>query len=108
KGTFINFSTGDEYLDRAQKVVERDLGLHVVRSAYQPGRAGGVFVHGRALVALWEQLGFADNRKRIPGWILGLPLRRLKWFIEGYREGDGVHSGKKLAAATLHEFSTTS
>jgi hypothetical protein len=60
------------------------------------------------LVALWEQLGFSNNRKRIPGWILGLPLRRLKWFIEGYREGDGVHSGKKLAAATLHEFSTTS
>ena len=43
-----------------------------------------------------EFLGFDENRKRIPGWILGLPLSRLKWFIEGYREGDGVHSGAKF------------
>jgi hypothetical protein len=51
-------------------------------------------------------LGLDDNRKRIPGWILGLPLSRLKWFIEGYREGDGVHSGAKLIEAVRHEFST--
>jgi UDP-glucuronate decarboxylase len=46
-----------------------------------------------------------SGRKRIPGWILGLPLRRLKWFFEGYREGEGVHSGKKLTGAFRHEFS---
>ncbi|MBA2428469.1 MAG: NAD-dependent epimerase/dehydratase family protein [Thermoleophilaceae bacterium] len=53
-----------------------------------------------------DHLGFDENRKRIPGWILGLPLRRLKWFLEGYREGDGVHSGAKLATGVRHEFST--
>jgi len=53
-----------------------------------------------------EMLGFEGRRKRIPGWIIGLPLRRLKWFIEGYRVGDGVHSGKKLAGAIRHELST--
>jgi hypothetical protein len=52
-----------------------------------------------------DMLGFGGNCKRIPGWILGLPLRRLKWFIEGYREGDGVHSGDKLNGIR-HEFST--
>jgi hypothetical protein len=51
-------------------------------------------------------IGFADNRKRIPGWILGLPLSRLKWFMEGYREGDGVHSGRRFAEGKLHQFST--
>jgi hypothetical protein len=42
----------------------------------------------------------------IPSWIIQLPLGRLKWFLEGYREGDGTHSGKKLG----HElcFETTS
>jgi hypothetical protein len=55
-----------------------------------------------------DYLGFDGNRKRIPGWILGLPLSRLKWFLEGYREGDGIHSGKKLEAAVRHEFSTVS
>jgi hypothetical protein len=51
-------------------------------------------------------LGFAGNAKRIPGWILGLPLSRLKWFLEGYRAGDGVHSGKRLDRGVRHEFST--
>jgi hypothetical protein len=54
-----------------------------------------------------DYLGFDNNRKRIPGWILGLPLSRLKWFLEGYREGDGVHSGKHLEAQR-HQFSTVS
>ena len=53
-----------------------------------------------------EFLGFGRQRRGIPGWILGLPLSRLKWFIEGYREGDGVHSGKKLEEGVRHEFST--
>jgi hypothetical protein len=57
---------------------------------------------------LFDFLGFEGNRKRIPGWILGLPLARLKWFLEGYREGDGVHSGAKFAEAKRHEFSSVS
>jgi hypothetical protein len=64
-----------------------------------------IFVHSKLLLRLMEMLGFDKGRKRIPGWILGLPLSRLKWFIEGYREGDGVHSGKTFAAAIRHEFS---
>ena len=55
-----------------------------------------------------EHLGLASEVKRIPGWVLGLPLSRLKWFIEGYREGDGVHSGTKFEEGIRHEFSTTS
>jgi hypothetical protein len=55
-----------------------------------------------------DSIGFDRGRKRIPGWILGLPLDRLKWFIEGYREGDGVHCGKKFDEAVRHEFSTVS
>ncbi len=55
-----------------------------------------------------DHLGFDHNRKRIPGWILGLPLERMKWFIEGYRCGDGVHSGQTYEAGVRHEFSTVS
>ena len=77
------------------------------RSPGVPGvRAASLTVHSKLLLRLLDYLGFDDNRKRIPGWILGLPLSRLKWFLEGYREGDGVHSGKKLDEAMRHEFST--
>jgi UDP-glucuronate decarboxylase len=108
KTAFISISCEDALLDRAQKIVERELGLHVVRSAGSSERSAALSVHSQALLILLDHLGFHDGPKCIPGWVLGLPLKRLRWFIEGYREGDGVHSGKKLAEGRRHEFSTTS
>ena len=107
-GDFLTFSCEDYLLERAAKVFERDLGVHVVRSPGSEHRAAGIFVHSRLVVALMDHLGFDHNRKRIPGWILGLPLERMKWFIEGYRCGDGVHSGQTYEAGVRHEFSTVS
>jgi UDP-glucuronate decarboxylase len=77
-----------------------------VRAPASPARAASIFIHSRLLLGLMDFLGFGNNAKRIPGWILGLPLSRLKWFIEGYREGDGVHSGKRFEEQTKHSFST--
>jgi UDP-glucuronate decarboxylase len=108
KSAFVSISCDDEVLDRAEKVFERDLGLHVVRAPGSTARAPGLFVHSVLLLELLDHLGFVDGEKRIPGWILGLPPTRLKWFLEGYREGDGVHSGSKLHGKKRHEFSTTS
>jgi UDP-glucuronate decarboxylase len=106
KSAYITISCEEALLDRAEAIVRRELGLHVVRAKARDGRRpAAIFVHSKLLLHLMEMLGFESGRKRIPGWILGLPLRRLKWFIEGYREGDGVHSGKKLAKAIRHEFS---
>jgi UDP-glucuronate decarboxylase len=108
KSAFITISCEEPLLRRAVKVLERDLGLHVVWSDGSTDRAPAIFVHSHALMLLLDHLGLGDGAKRIPGWVLGLPLDRLKWFVEGYREGDGVHSRKKLAAQKRHEFSTTS
>jgi UDP-glucuronate decarboxylase len=106
--SFITISGEVELLERAAKVFERDLGLHIVWAPASTQRAASIFVHGQLLVRLMAHLGFGGNRKRIPGWILGLPLERLKWFIEGYRCGDGVHSGSKVDEGIRHEFSTVS
>jgi hypothetical protein len=45
-----------------------------------------------------EHLGFTglSHQRRIPSWVLQLPLSRFKHFLEGYRVGDGSHSGKKI------------
>jgi UDP-glucuronate decarboxylase len=106
KNAFITISGEGELLKRAAKVIDRSFGLHVTWGKNSDGRARAIFVHSKLLLRLWDFLGLDHNRKRIPGWILGLPLKRLKWFIEGYREGDGVHSGATLEQATRHEFST--
>jgi UDP-glucuronate decarboxylase len=108
KGAFIHLSADDEVLDRAAKVIDRELGVHVVRAPASSGRAAGAFVHSKLLLRLLGDLGFGPGPKRIPGWVLGLPRDRLAWFIEGYRQGDGVHSGLKLLDGRRHEFSTTS
>jgi len=102
---FITISGDTQLLDRATAIIERELGLHVIRSPGSSERGPAIFIHSKLLLRLLDYLGFGGNRKRIPGWILGLPLSRLKWFLEGYREGDGVHSGAKLDGIR-HEFST--
>jgi nucleoside-diphosphate-sugar epimerase/intein/homing endonuclease len=102
---FLTLSGDVELLERAAGIFEREMGLHVVRAPASSARATSIFIHSKLLLRLMDLLGFEGNRKRIPGWVLGLPLSRLKWFIEGYREGDGVHSGAKLDG-TRHEFST--
>jgi nucleoside-diphosphate-sugar epimerase/intein/homing endonuclease len=108
KNAFVTLSCDDEHLDIAEEVIREDLGLHVVRAARSDARAAAIFVHSKLLLRVLEHLGFDAGEKRIPGWILGLPLCRLKWFLEGYREGDGVHSGRRYDEQTRHEFSTTS
>jgi UDP-glucuronate decarboxylase len=106
KAASVAISCDDATLDRAEAIVRRRLGLRVVRGKARDGnRSAEILLHSKLLLRLMEMLGLDNGRKRIPGWILGLPLGRLKWFIEGYREGDGVHSGKKFAAAIRHEFS---
>ncbi|HEY0345455.1 MAG TPA: NAD-dependent epimerase/dehydratase family protein, partial [Solirubrobacteraceae bacterium] len=101
---FLTLSCDEELLARATTVIEAQLGLHVVTA---PASAS-IFVRSELLLRLMERMGFAGDRRRIPGWILGLPLSRLKYFIEGYRAGDGVHSGRLLADGTRHVFTTVS
>jgi hypothetical protein len=108
KSSFLHLAADDELLDRAAKVIDTELGLHVVRAPASPERSAALFVHSKLLGRLLGHLGFRPGPKSIPGWVLGLPLDRLGWFLEGYREGDGVHSGAKLAEGRRHEFSTTS
>jgi len=103
---FLTLCGDEATLERAAAVIERGLGLHVVRAPASDARAASIFVHSKLLLRLMDFLGFDANRKRIPGWILGLPLSRLKWFIEGYREGDGVHSGTLFETGVKHQFST--
>jgi UDP-glucuronate decarboxylase len=107
KSAFIHIACDAETLRRATKIIERDLGIHVVQAKGGAARSPAIFVHSKLLLLLLDHLGFIAGRKRLPGWVLGLPLPRLKWVLEGYREGDGVHSGRDLAASR-HRFNTVS
>ncbi|HEX6418836.1 MAG TPA: GDP-mannose 4,6-dehydratase [Acidimicrobiales bacterium] len=105
---FISIACDQQTLERAGKICERDLWTRAPLTAPDGGRTASMVARGQLLLAVLDHLGFGGGPKSIPGWVLGLPLHRLKWFLEGYREGDGVHSGKKLVEGQRHEFSTTS
>jgi nucleoside-diphosphate-sugar epimerase len=105
---FVTITCDDVTLDRAAKILHRDLWLEPARVVARNGRVGAIVVRGQLLLAVLSFLGFDAGPKSIPGWILGLPLSRLKWFVEGYRQGDGVHSGRTFEEGIRHEFSTTS
>ncbi|MET0728435.1 MAG: NAD-dependent epimerase/dehydratase family protein [Acidimicrobiales bacterium] len=105
---FISYSCTTDELERAAKVFERDLWLHASRAPGTDGRSGAMSVHSRLLLDVWDHLGFAGNRKRLPGWVLGLPLARLGHVLEGCRAAGGVHSGNELEPGARHEFSTVS
>jgi UDP-glucuronate decarboxylase len=108
RSAFVNLSCDQDALDRAAKIIDRDLGLHVVRVPASGSRGAAIFVHSKLLLLLLDHLGFRAGPKRLPGWALGLPLCRLKWILEGYREGEGVHSGEKLQTGIGYELSTVS
>ena len=106
---FITISGDDESArSRRSGIFRRELRLHVVRSAEVQtiGRAGrSSSILGSCCVCSITSV--SRRRKRIPGWILGLPLHRLKWFLEGYREGDGRPLRMKLRGRDLVMSSST-
>lgn len=53
----------------------------------------------KMLLYLLKALDFSfvnSIEKEIPSWILQLPLNRLKFFLQGFFEGDGVHKEDRL------------
>jgi nucleoside-diphosphate-sugar epimerase len=95
KCNFLTFCSDQRFTDRAASILIDELGLHVVRGRPMGQRAPAIYAHSRLLHMLFDEV-FQVLGPAIPSWILQLPLPRLKWFLEGYREGDGTHSGKKL------------
>ena len=110
KGTyFITLCTHMSALDRAQAILEKTFGLKTGRTEPKGNHGPSVYTHSKLLCWVFgEILGLKglSHDKRIPSWVMQLPQERFVQFLEGYREGDGTHSGKTLGKRL--EFSTVS
>lgn len=96
KSAFISFCSDSRLLDRAARILE-GLGCHVVRAPASKTRGPSVTVHSKILHYLFKEVfGLIGEKKKFPVWVLQLPLSRLKHVLEGFREGDGTHSGKRV------------
>jgi UDP-glucuronate decarboxylase len=86
-------------LDDAREILRRRLAVTVGSTAPRGNKGPTIYVDSKVLCDIvGGRLGLEglSAQKRIPAWVLQLPLPRLKYFLEGYRVGDGTHSGKKI------------
>lgn len=100
KGTyFVTLCTHDSALSRAEQILRNALDMKVGRVPGCKERGPSLYIHSKPLCWLMAEVlgvGGLSHKKRIPGWVMQLPLPRLKYFLDGYREGDGTHSGKNV------------
>ncbi len=99
-GTYcLSFSSHQAALDEARRILELRFGVTVGSVPPKGNKAPAIYVNSRLLCEIVRDrlgLGGLSAQKRIPAWVFQLPLGRLKHFLEGYRVGDGTHTGKKV------------
>jgi UDP-glucuronate decarboxylase len=102
---FISFSSDDVYLRRAQRIIRERFEIAAGYISPTKGRAPSVYAHSKVLHTLFCRI-LGLRERRIPAWVMQLPLSRAKHFLEGFRCGDGTHSGKNVGNKLC--FDTTS
>ncbi|RLC66421.1 MAG: hypothetical protein DRI48_04685 [Chloroflexi bacterium] len=95
QGTYtLSMRSDERFLDRASRIFE-EYGIRAGKVGPSSGRGPGIYAHSKVLYTLFEkvfQVPGHSRELRIPPWIMQLPLSRLKFFLEGYRQGDGTHT----------------
>jgi UDP-glucuronate decarboxylase len=104
EGCFVNkdgdyrllISTDGVYLERAAAILESHFGVTPTLLPASETRSPSLYSDSKLLLYVFQKLfevTGASKTIRIPPWIMQLPLSRVKHFLEGYREGDGTHTG---------------
>ena len=100
KPNSITFSSDGYNIDKIEKILD-NIGFKSKKYEYRkvPHRTGrfgscspNIRTHSLILRKLIDNLGVKN--KRIPPWVLQLPLSRSKWFLKGMYDGDGNHNSK--------------
>ncbi|HUP01222.1 MAG TPA: NAD-dependent epimerase/dehydratase family protein [Gemmatimonadota bacterium] len=91
-------SSDQIYLERAREIL-KGIGLNTGLIPADATRSPALRVNSRLYCWLLSEvlkLGGRSHERRIPPWVLQLPIGRLAHFLEGYRCGDGTHSGSQV------------
>ncbi len=88
----IRLASETPYLQKAKKIIKEKFGLE----AHLHEKLHTLLISSRLFALLLTFLGIRVDQKsrerEIPGWIIQLPLKKLKYFIKGYWDGDGYHA----------------
>ncbi len=103
-------SSDEQFLQHAKEIFAKSFGVEFKYLTGDSQRAPQIYADSKLLLYLFKhifQVVASSKEVRIPAWILQLPLVKLKYFLEGYREGDGTHTNylkkRELAFNTVSE-----
>ncbi len=101
----------ERFIRRAEDILQRRFG---VEPRYQPPTkhsAPSLLVYSKPLVYLFAQvleLGGMSKERRVPRWVFNLPRDKLRHYIQGFYDGDGLHNGRTRVERRLFSFATAS
>jgi len=98
----VGWSSDQRFIDKAYNILHRMGYTNAKKTPYIPAKEPGgfstppgVYVYSKKLVQWMRSLGFEKYpNKKIPEWVYQLPLKKLKYFIQGMYDGDGSHNHK--------------
>ncbi|CAN5267530.1 hypothetical protein BH20ACI1_BH20ACI1_06070 [soil metagenome] len=103
-------SSDDEFIKRATDIIDSRFGVKCRFVPAKENRSPSLYIDSKALVHVFQNIFKVVGKSKdleIPAWIFQLPLEKLKYFLEGYREGDGTHTNyyekRELAFNTVSE-----
>lgn len=91
----IALCSDERFLERAARILTERFHVRVGRVKASPSHGPQIYAHSKVLYTFFKrafQVTGYSHELRIPPWIMQLPLSRLKFFLEGYRQGDGTHT----------------
>jgi len=89
----VRLSSEIKYLKKAQRIIKEKFGLdtHLHEKVYTLLISSRLF--SLVLKYVFDiRVDKKSPEREIPGWIMQLPLKKLKHFIKGYWDGDGYHA----------------
>jgi DNA polymerase II large subunit len=93
----VNFAVCNQTRVRElRKIIKKCFGISPTLSGYT------LTISSRIIHDLFEGLGCGSRAvaKRVPPFVFSLPLEKVRYFLQGYFEGDGgVHGGEKIEVA---------
>lgn len=101
----IRFTSGPTFIRKARRIIQQNFpGLHTFN--YGPT----LCVRSRLLALTFERAfklratsrGKEAEDKRVPDWIMTLPLDKVKHFLKGFWDGDGYHTRPRKGRVIFH------
>jgi RecA/RadA recombinase/intein/homing endonuclease len=91
----IRFTSESKFIKKAQQIIQRKF-PEVHTFTYHIS----LCVRSRLLALVFQQVfklkaasrGKGAEDRGIPDWIMSLPLKKVKWFLKGFWDGDGYHT----------------